>query len=931
MSEPSLDDAAMRRDIRRVVGLLGDTLARQEGQEVLDLVERVRSGSRDDREVTAALLDGVDVKTATRLVRAFVAYFHLANVTEQVHRGRALRAERQGGGWLARTLDAITAAGLTSAELSDLVGRVSVRPVFTAHPTEAARRTTLANLREIAGLLDADPEGDPGRRLAEAVELLWLTDDLRVAQPHPLDEARNAVYYFDELNRDVVGDLLREWHDTLRSKGVETAVGSTPLSFGTWIGGDRDGNPNVTPEVTLEVIRLAHDHAIRDALALVDDLGDLALSTRLAPVSAELLRSIENDLHNLPEIEERYLRLNAEEPYRLKGVCIRQKLLLTQARVQRGDAHVPGHDYRDGRGLMADLAIMRDSLMANRGELVARRLESAMRTVACWGLHLATIDIREHADAHHRAVADLFDRVGEPYRDLPPRSRRGVLAYELTSRRPLAPRPSPLRGTELRTFGAFEVIRQAQEEFGPAVAQTYIVSMTRGADDVLAAVLLAREAGLVDTTAGTSTVGFVPLLETVAELRSAASVLDDLLSVPPYRSLVAARGDVQEVMLGYSDSNKEAGITTSQWEIHQGQRRILETAQHHGVRVTFFHGRGGTVGRGGGPTHDAILSLPPGTLDGAIKVTEQGEVISDKYGLPALARENLELMLASALEATALHATPRLRAADRDRWFSAMSVISDSAFSAYRRLVEDPALAAYFMASTPVDQLPALHLGSRPSRRPDSAAGIEGLRAIPWVFGWTQSRQIVPGWYGVGAGITAAREAGLGPELVDMRSGWRFFANFLSNVEMTLVKTDMAIAERYVESLVPEDLRHVFAAIKVEHQRAVEQMLWVTGQSELLERAPVLRRTLAVRASYLTPIHDLQLSLLKRIRGIHQPDAAAAVLGGQATPRNHGGPARAAGAGYAGAGRDPSAQDAELQRALLLTINGIAAGLRNTG
>jgi phosphoenolpyruvate carboxylase len=887
----------MRRDIRRVVGLLGETLVRQEGQEVLDLVEQVRSGSREDRDRTAALLDSVDIASATRLVRAFVAYFHLANVTEQVHRGRALQAARRHGGWLAQTAAAIRAAGLSSADLDRLARRVAVRPVFTAHPTEAARRTTLSHLRSVSDLLAAQTSERNDRRLAETVELLWLTDDLRVAQPEPLDEARNAVYYFDELYRNAVGAVLEEWRETLAGAGVVVEPTARPLTFGSWIGGDRDGNPNVTARVTLEVIRLQHDHAIRDALVVVDQLRqDLAISNRLVVISDGLVRSLDADLAVLPEVEERYLRLNAEEPYRLKATCIRQKLLLTQRRIGRREPHTPGRDYLDGSELLADLTVMLDSLLANRGQLIARgRLEAAIRTIACWGLHLATIDIREHADAHHRVLGALFERLGQPYDSLSGADRRDILRHELDNRRPLAPRPPDLDSANRRTWEVFDAIRVAQDEFGPDIVQTYIVSMTRGAEDVLAAVVLAREAGLVDVAAGTARIGFVPLLETISELRAADGVIDDLLAIPPYRRLVAARGDIQEVMLGYSDSNKQAGITTSQWEIQRAQQRVLQTGQRHGVRVVFFHGRGGTVSRGGGPTHDAILALPAGTLDGAIKVTEQGEVISDKYGLAALARENLELILAAALEATALHVVPALRPEDRDRWHTTMNVVSGAAFDAYQQLIDDPSLPAYFMASSPVDQLPALHLGSRPSRRPDGQIGIDGLRAIPWVFGWTQSRQIVPGWYGVGSGIEAARAAGLESDLRDMRGGWRFFANFLSNVEMTLVKTDLDIARRYVHTLVAPDLHRILETIEAEHRRTVEQILWVTGQPDLLEHAPVLRRTLAVRSSYLAPIHDLQVSLLKRVRA---------------------------------ASGEP---DAELQRALLLTINGIAAGLRNTG
>lgn len=892
------DDAALRRDIRRVVGLLGDTLVRQEGQEVLDLVEVVRSGSREDREATARLLDELDLADATRLVRAFVAYFRLANVTEQVHRAETLQDGGSRSGWLARAVAGIQRAGVDQAEIARQAERIDVRPVFTAHPTEAARRTTLSHLHRVAELLQgANQDSRTERLLAEAVELLWLTDDLRVAQPEPLDEARNAVYYFDQLEREVVEDVLEEWYERLGSESI-------PLRFGSWIGGDRDGNPNVTPAVTLEVLRLQHDHAVRNAIAVMDRLRtDLALSTRLAEVSPALTASIKADLALLPEVEARYLRLNAEEPYRLKATCIRQKLIHTQRRVANHGVHVPGRDYRDTEDLLADLDTMRQSLAQHQGQPILGGIDRAIRSLRCWGLHLASLDIREHAEAHHRVLATLYARLDQPYAELDPSQRRNLLADELEHRRPLIPRLPVLGPEEAKTFGAFEVIGEAQDLLGPRAAETYIISMTRGVDDVLAATVLAREAGLVDPAPGVdgnavARVGIVPLLETVEELRGAAELVDDLLNVAAYRRLVAARGDEQQVMLGYSDSNKEAGITTSQWEIHQAQRRILEVGSRHGVRIVFFHGRGGTVGRGGGPTHDAILSLPPGSLDGAVKVTEQGEVISDKYGLPALARENLELMLAASLEATLLHARPRATEAKRQKWYDAMETVSAAAYESYRELAGDPDLAAYFAASTPVDQLGALHLGSRPSRRPQSHAGIEGLRAIPWVFGWTQSRQIVPGWYGVGSGIEAARRAGLESELLGMRVGWAFFSNFCSNVEMTLVKTDLSIARRYVESLVPPELQRVFGVIEAEHRRTVEQLLWVTGQDALLQRAPVLRRTLSVRESYLAPIHDLQLSLLRRTR-------AAQRAGTQPGPG--------------------------LERALLLTINGIAAGLRNTG
>ncbi|MGH3343455.1 MAG: phosphoenolpyruvate carboxylase [Carbonactinosporaceae bacterium] len=899
------DQAALRADIRRLGNLLGETLVRQEGEELLHLVERIRALTKEDGAQAAALLGDIDVRTAIRLVRAFSAYFYLANITEQVHRGRELRRLRQGkGSWLSQAADRIEAAGAPRAELTVAARRLAVRPVFTAHPTEAARRTVLTKLRQVADLLE-DAVVHPGserrldRDLGEVIEALWQTDELRVAQPVPADEARNAVYYLDELHTEAVAGVLEELADELGRIGVELPVDSRPLSFGTWIGGDRDGNPNVSPAATLEILELQSEHAIRNTLGITDGLRQsLSTSARISGANAELVQGLERDLETLPEVEPRYKRLNAEEPYRLKATCIRQKLLNTRRRIASRGRHEPGRDYLGTPELLADLRMMRDSLLDHRGELIARgALERAIRTVTAFGLLLATMDIREHAEAHHQVLAQLFDRVGElprPYAELTREERRRLLAAELAGHRPLAPNPPPLDRAAARTFAVFGTVGQALAAYGPEAIQSYIVSMCRGPDDIFAAAILAREAGLIDLHAGTARVGFVPLLETAEELRQADTVLDALLSDPSYRRIVALRGDLQEVMLGYSDSNKAAGITTSQWEIHRAQRRLRDTALRHGVKLRLFHGRGGTVGRGGGPTHEAILALPPGAIDGEIKLTEQGEVISDKYLLPTLARENLELTLAAALEATVLHRTPRQSDDALAAWSAAMDVVSESAYTAYRGLVEDPDLPAYFRASTPVDQLAHLYIGSRPARRPDSGAGLEGLRAIPWVFGWTQSRQIVPGWYGVGSGLAAARAAGLGDTLDAMAVEWHFFRNFLSNVEMTLAKTDLRIARHYVDSLVDPGLHHVFARITDEYDRTVAELLRLTGERELLGANPVLGRTLRVRDAYLDPISYLQVSLLRRLRTTDDPDPL-------------------------------------LQRAMLLTINGVAAGLRNTG
>ncbi|MEQ8841629.1 MAG: phosphoenolpyruvate carboxylase [Acidimicrobiales bacterium] len=905
-SDHALDDldAALRSDIRRLGTQLGDALVRQHGQGLLDRVERVRAIARElrrdqasTRELADALED-VDLVDAIHLARAFTTYFHLANTAEQVHRVDELKTARSRDRRFPETVARLRAMGHDDDAIVAAANSLDLRPVFTAHPTEASRRSILDKLAEIAALIEERTDTRASdtdrrridRRVDELVDAIWLTDELRRAQPTPEDEARSILYFLGEMVVDGLPQLLDDVDATLSDLGGSLGgpLGDhVPVRFGSWVGGDRDGNPNVTPSTTLEVLDFQRTRALRILIAEIEQLSaELSVGAAVAAVSDELTGQLEDDRRRFPSVTSRFATLSAGEPYRQRCAVIHERLLRTV-----GDASGP-HAYDRPEELAADLDQIADSLRGHGGALLAAgRVARVRRLVSTIGFHLATLDIRQHAVVLHEALAPLFAALDVDYEGLDRTARTQLLADELANRRPLAPPAA----SESQTIELFSVIREGLDRAGDDVMKSYIVSMTQGVDDVLAPAVLAKEVGLVDVPGGVARIGFVPLFETIDDLRSIGVVLRELLAVPAYRRIVELRGDVQEVMVGYSDSNKDGGITTSQWEIHKALREIAAVSAETGIHIMVFHGRGGTVGRGGGPTNSAILGQPAGSVNGSMKITEQGEVIADKYGLPRLAQRNLDLALSAVLEATLAHAAPRNDPETVAEWSAVMESMSDSAFAAYRAFLERPGLVEYFTTSTPVEELGAMNIGSRPARRTTTGDGLDGLRAIPWVFGWTQSRQIIPGWFGVGTGLRAARDAGHGETLARMFAEWQFFGTFLSNVEMTLAKTDLAITRNYVDRLVDPSLHHLFDTVVDEHDRTVEELGRLTG-GDLLGDLPVLKRTLAVRDVYLDPINLLQVELLARSR----------------------------------AGADP--EEAErLQRALLLTVNGVAAGLRNTG
>jgi phosphoenolpyruvate carboxylase len=899
-------ETPLRRDVRSLGMLLGQVLREQAGDPLFEEVEELRQIAirrreaglqSEDGQAFATGLDGVhtvDPVQAYRMARAFAFYFELINLAETNHRKRRrlslqLSGEAQRGS-LRGTLRAMRGAGISGEEALDWLRSICVTPVFTAHPTEIARRVVTFKRHRIADLLeqlDRIPLSDEQleqfeESLTAEITALWETDEVRTRRPTVRDEVNMGLDYFDASIYETLPRLYAEVAAAFEAEyGLCINVAEMPLllSFGSWIGGDRDGNPFVTPQVTREALQMARENLLAHYQRRLGTMLDLLTSSaQQAPVGSALQQQLKSYLEAVnASFGERF----EHEYYRRFVSCIRARLasLGTDAAPDPALAGLPG--YKSASEFLEDLQLVHASLMENRGPRLARALvDPLILEVRTYGLHLQTLDIRQHARLHTAALEEAGAWKCDPAR--------------------ASSVPAPLSAASADVIDTFRAIAELKASSAPEAIRHYVISGAASAEDVMNVVWLARLGGVrVEGSETDPGLMPVPLFESIEDLRNAPAICRELWQSPSYRQLLESWGNTQEVMLGYSDSNKDGGMLTSTWEIFRAHRALHEVASECGVRLRLFHGRGGTVGRGGGPTHRAIYAQPAGAFTGAIRITEQGEVLNWKYSDVILAERNLELMIAASLDALARpnardphgHFTGVLA----PEWEAAFGELSDTAFSFYREhILDNPDVLQYFEEGTPMAELEHAKIGSRPSRR-GGRRSLSDLRAIPWVFGWTQSRQLVPAWFGVGHALASyAEKPGGATVLATMAREFPLFIDLVRNVEMALAKSDFGIAALYASLVTDSGVRNrVFSKLEAEFRRTRQSILAITGQSELLENNQVLARSIRLRNPYVDPISLIQVDLLRRKRAGDDSDA--------------------------------------INRALSATINGIAAGLRNTG
>jgi phosphoenolpyruvate carboxylase len=900
-------DGELREDIRFLGRLLGDTIREQAGAEVFDLVESIRRTAihyRTEHDLPSLKLlertiGRLGPAHATIVVRAF-SYFHLlANAAEDLHARRARPVE----GSIAAAFGRLRAAHVPNRKIVAFFERARVEPVLTAHPTEVQRKSTLDRHRAIIALLAARGDRPPEeieKALRREVLILWKTNELRLSKPSVADEIENGLAYFRSTFLDAIPRLYAEIEDSV---GPATRVASF-LRVASWIGGDRDGNPHVTADVTEHAAARQASVAFAHYLAEIHALGaELSLSSRYAATSPELQAlAARSPDRGTSRDEEAYRRA-------LVGIYARVTATARALQVDAGSAGppaAPARPYVDPGELAADLTVIAGALDDDGAALAAEgRLRNLIRDVDVFGFHLCPLDLRQHSEVHGRVVSELLARATgrRGYEELAEPERQALLLREMWTPRPLVS-PHVSYGDETaQLLATLAATARVHSRFGERAIPNYVISMSAAPSDVLEVALLLKEAGLlVPGEEPSCALNIIPLFETIEDLRRAGTVLDQLFSITYYRMLLQSRGDMQEVMLGYSDSNKDGGFLTSNWELYKGELSIVEVCRRHEVGLRLFHGRGGTVGRGGGPSYRAVLAQPRGSVNGQLRLTEQGEVIASKYADPVVGRRNLGTLVAATMEATLLDGVDL--GDDEAPFHEAMEELSAHAFAAYRGLVyQTPGFIDYFRASTPINEIGDLNIGSRPASR-RSSDRIEDLRAIPWVFSWGQSRQAIPGYYGFGSAVKqylgkggkggTARKKRL-PTLRAMYARWPFFRTLVDRLDMVLAKMDLGIAARYAALVPDRKLRKsVFDRITREHDDTRAAFFAITEAKALLQNNPSLARSLRNRIPYIDPLNHLQVDLLRRLRS-GKGDAE------------------------------------EVRRAVHLTINGVAAGLRNSG
>ncbi len=916
-------DFPLRDDIRLLGRLLGDTIRQQEGEAVFEIVERIRQTSirfhRDEDETARreleTILNSLSRGRTNQIIRAYTYFSHLANIAEDQHHVRRSRAHAMAGahamaapapreGTIARALKLTQEAGISQAALQAFFSSALVSPVLTAHPTEVRRKSTIDREMEISQILaqrdrsELTPEEETASEesIRRAVLTLWQTSILRRNRLKVIDEVVNGLSYYDYTFFKELPRVYASLEDQLAAMDPTWEATEIPsfLRMGSWIGGDRDGNPFVTAEALRQALLLQSKHALGFYLEELHCLGgELSLDGRYVSISEQVQALAEASPDPSPHRQ--------DEPYRRAITGMYARLAATASAFGHGDVarHAVGEApaYTSVEEFKGDLSILHRSLVSNgSGSLARGRLRKLRRAVDVFGFHLASLDLRQNSDVHQRVVAELFEKAvpGTGYETLPENERVALLLEELRTPRLLT---SPYLTYSPETTSELAIVHEAAEShrrYGRAAVPNYVISKASDPSDVLEVALLLKEAGLLHPREGEMAVNIIPLFETIDDLRHCSRVMNDLFSLPDYMRLLRSRGQAQEVMLGYSDSNKDGGFLTSGWELYKAEIELIEVFKRHEVGLRLFHGRGGSVGRGGGPSYQAILAQPGGAVQGAIRITEQGEVIAGKYSNPDLGRRNLEILAAATLEASLLHSG---QPAPRDEYLKAMEELSNSAHKAYRALVyETEGFERYFWESTVISEIANLNIGSRPASRTNSRR-IEDLRAIPWVFGWAQCRLMLPGWYGFGSAVKAwlEKHSDIGLALLqEMYQEWPFFQALLSNMDMVLAKSNIAIASRYSQLVEDESLRDaIFPRIRREWEDSIQTLLAITKQQALLDTNPLLARSIRNRFPYLDPLNHLQIELLKRHRS------------GDA--------------------------DEQVVQGIHLSINGIAAGLRNSG